>query len=384
MPTLPSNTWPNLYFTGGQQFNATTQVASEDLWIADPVPPPPTPHQTAPQQIQSLDEFLNTLGDKRVVKPKVERDHNAPIQEVYNYRALSIRKTESVAYEKVNKVEDRPFTFITNHALVGIEIEVENMHNTLPPIEAYWSAKSDGSLRNGGIELVSVPLQVKQIQLAMEHVWKCMYKNNKPDFSNRTSIHVHLNCRDMSQNQIYVMCLLYAIFEKHFYAFAGQRRLNSIFCVPLYRTNILSALKDVIYGLNPSWHKYTGLNLLPLLDNNGQRGFGTIEFRHLYGTHELPKIYSWINQILCLRKAAMSMTVQDIETEIFQMNTTSSYMDLYHRVFGDNCLLNDKKDFEECISNLKREIFTNEYSKTVKKTDASLYWEVARKLGIRG
>jgi hypothetical protein len=80
----------------------------------------------------------------------------------------------------------------------------------------------------------------------------------------------------------------------------------------------------------------------------------------------------------------MSMTVTEIETEIFQMNTTSSYMDLYHRVFGDNCLLNDKNDFEECISNLKREIFTNEYSKTLKKSDNCVYWEVARKLAIRG
>lgn len=387
MPAIPGS--PNTLF-GNNVLNGTNlagvpypipQLYPNAEVVMDDLVEPETP-----QAAQAIAQFLDSLGTptKSVMKKAVIRDHDSPLQEVYNYRGLSIRKTESVSYEKSNKVEDKPFVFVTNHALVGIEIEVENMHNSMPPFQAYWAAKADGSLRNAGIELVSVPLQVKQIQLAMEHAWKCMYTNNKPDFSNRTSIHVHLNCRDMSQNQIYVMCLLYAIFEKHFYAFAGQRRLNSIFCVPLYRTNILSSLKDVIYGLTPTWHKYTGLNLLPLLDNHGQRGFGTIEFRHLYGTHELQKIYSWINQILCLRKAAMSMTVTEIETEIFQMNTTSSYMDLYHRVFGDNCLLNDKNDFEECISNLKREIFTNEYSKTLKKSDNCVYWEVARKLAIRG
>lgn len=96
--------------------------------------------------------------------------------------------------------------------MVGIEIEVENITQQVIPL-AYWDAKSDGSLRNNGIELVSVPLQIKQVQLALEHVFDVLNQNNKPDFSNRTSIHIHVNCRDLTQDQLYNFILLYAIFE---------------------------------------------------------------------------------------------------------------------------------------------------------------------------
>lgn len=351
--------------------------------LAQPSIWPTTPTSTLNTEI---DNFLNSLGleSKHKIVTKPERDVNKPIQTQYSYKNLVLRKQESIAYEKKHTVQDKPFQFVTTNGLVGIEIEVENIENGVIPYDAYWSVKGDGSLRNNGVELVSVPLQIKQVQLAMEYAWTNLYKNNKPDFSNRTSIHVHLNCRDLSQNQIYTLCLLYAIFEKHFYAFAGTRRLNSIFCVPLYRTNILSNLKKMIFNLNPLWHKYTGLNLLPLLDSNEHRAFGTIEFRHLYGTHDLNKIYVWIDQILCLRRAVLNMSLEDVESAIRDMNTTSSYLDLYHRIFGKYCILHNKLDFEECVSNVKRELFSNEYYSTLKRSDASEYWALAGKLGLRG
>ena len=319
---------------------------------------------------------------KEVVDPTTNGDKQ--LQDLYSYKLLTIRKQDSIQYERHNKIIGNPYKFATYNGLIGIEIEVENICNPLGQLEAYWASKADGSLRNNGTELVSVPLQIKQVQLALEHAWNVLYKNNNPDFSNRTSIHIHLNCRDLTQNQLYTLCLLYAVFEKHFYAYAGTRRLNSIFCVPWFRTNICKSLKSVIYRFTPEWHKYTGLNLLPLVDNNDQRGFGTIEFRQLYGTKDLTSIYKWIDQILCLRKAALTMKLDEVEHHIREMNTTSSYMDLYYRIFGEHCILQNKSDFEECISNLKREIFDNEYSKTFKKSDNSDYWQTCRKLGLRG
>ena len=67
------------------------------------------------------------------------------------------------------------------------------------------------------------------------------------------------------------------------------------------------------------------------------------------------------------------------------MNTTSSYKSLYAQVFPEDYrILEHKKDFEDCVSNLKRELFGNEYKNTIRTTSESKYWQIANKLGLRG
>lgn len=306
------------------------------------------------------------------------------MQEIVNYPPLKLNKTAASSYEKGRKPKDEPFVWTTQQGYVGIEIEVENITNQVPTT-AYWSAKPDGSLRNNGMEYVSVPLAVKQIQLAIEHLYDAMYSSNNPDFSNRTSVHIHVNCRDMTQDQVYNFILLYAIFEKHFFSVAGTKRLNSIYCVPLFRCNILRGAKDVIYGQSPSWQKYCAINLLPLIPNNQTGCYGTIEFRHLYGTANPKDLMLWINDILCLRKWAMTYEKQWLLDQIKEMNTTSQYLGMYNTVFeGGRKVLTDKRDFEDCISNVKRELFGNTYWDTLKRSDMSPYWALANKMGIRG
>ena len=132
MPAIPGS--PNTLF-GNNVLNGTNlagvpypipQLYPNAEVVMDDLVEPETP-----QAAQAIAQFLDSLGTptKSVMKKAVIRDHDSPLQEVYNYRGLSIRKTESVSYEKSNKVEDKPFVFVTNHALVGIEIEVENIKN---------------------------------------------------------------------------------------------------------------------------------------------------------------------------------------------------------------------------------------------------------------
>ena len=329
-----------------------------------------------------FDMAIDAVKRKKVVKGP-DGEVLMRMQDVYSYPNLNLRKQDSIAYEK-NLVINNLYEFVTTNGMVGIEIEVENITEGVP-FPAYWSSHADGSLRNNGIEFVSVPLQVKQIQGALELLYKNMKAGNQPSFSNRTSVHIHLNCRDMTQDQVHCLTLLYAIFEKHFYSFAGTKRANSIYCVPLWRCNLLKYARDVIYSFNPSrWHKYCGINLLPLIDNNGNRGYGTVEFRHLYGTDSVHSILEWINMILCLRKAALEMSLKDLMEEIKSMNTTSSYLHLFARVFPNHKPAVTDKDFEECVSNIKRELFDTMYVDKVKRSPDSKYWELARKFGIRG
>jgi len=330
-------------------------------------------------------EAFTQIPTKKV-KAKATPNENLPalMQDLYSYSALKMRKTDSMTYERGNKIKGKPFQWATTQGLVGIEIEVENIKNGVP-LKAYWDTKADNSLRNRGAEFVSVPLQVKQIQLALEHLYEALCASNTPDFSNRTSVHIHVNCRDLTQDQIYNFCLLYAIFEKHFYRVAGTKRMNSIFCVPLFRTNQLSTLSNVIYGFDPSWNKYCGLNILPLVNNNLSHGYGTVEFRHLYGTNSIDTIMTWINDVMCLRKFACEITKPELLELIKSMNTTSSYMSLYSQVFsGGTQILSDKRDFEECISNIKRELFGNDYLSTLSKSDSGPYWKTMQLMGIRG
>jgi len=147
---------------------------------------------------------------------------------------------------------------------------------------------------------------------------------------------------------------------------------------------INSKAVEVIYGFNPSWHKYCGLNILPLIDNNGARGYGTIEFRHLYGTSDTKAILTWVDQILCLRKACTEIKKEDLLEQIKTMNTTSDYLALYYRIFTIPAQVRDKQVFEECISNIKRELFAFEYEQTLRKDNASTYWALAQKLGLKG
>lgn len=337
---------------------------------------------------QELSAFFDSITAAHAKVPKTasspNTNSNSLLQDIVKYKAMTLRKNESIAFEKTCTLKEKPMEWCTTQGMVGIEIEVENITTSLHPL-AYWDIKTDGSLRNNGVELVSVPLQIKQVQLALEHVYNVLTANNKPDFSNRTSVHIHVNCRDLTQNQIYNFILLYALFEKHFYSLAGNKRMNSIFCVPLFRTNQLNVLDNVVYGLSSNWHKYCGINLLPLYQNQVTQGYGTIEFRHLYGTSNQREILEWINDIMCLRKYACEVSKDDLLKNIKEMNTTSSYISLYSQVFAKGRkVLSNKKDFEECVSNIKRELFGNEYLNTVKRSDQSDYWVTINNLGIRG
>jgi len=344
----------------------------------------PQPEDTMATTTFTTGFFIDSISKAKVPKTASSPNTNSLLQDIVKYKAMTLRKNESNAFEKMHTLKEKPMEWCTTQGMVGIEIEVENITHSLHPL-AYWDIKADGSLRNNGVELVSVPLQIKQVQLALEHVYSVLTANNKPDFSNRTSVHIHVNCRDLTQNQIYNFILLYALFEKHFYAFAGNKRMNSIFCVPLFRTNQLNVLDNVVYGLSPNWHKYCGINLLPLYQNSVTQGYGTIEFRHLYGTSNQREILEWINDILCLRKYACEISKDDLLKNIKEMNTTSSYISLYSQVFAKGRkVLSNKKDFEECVSNIKRELFGDEYLNTVKCSDQSDYWLAVNSLGIRG
>lgn len=287
------------------------------------------------------------------------------ISKLYPFGNLSVQKQKHSEYEQ--KQQKPNYSIVSPSALVGIEVEVENMTNPLYS-EYYWNVKQDGSLRNSGLEFTSIPLRGYQVPYALEYLKKKINDNNKPDFSNRCSVHVHLNVRDMTWDQIKCLIILYALFERHFFYIAGTRREESIFCVPLYKTEQLRGVLQLEYT-QKSWHKYNALNLGTLLGSHDMPKYGTIEFRHLYGTDDLDIIINWINNIMCLREAARKIPLDQLLMDVYHMNTTSSYIALYSQVFGQyaNERLMLKHDFEQCVSYTKIALWGHEHKPQYKE-----------------
>ena len=179
---------------------------------------------------------------------------------LYGYPALNVRKAVHKTYEDTHPIA-YPMHIAEPQALIGIEVEVENMWKQAPAPELYWDAKEDHSLRNNGLEFTSIPLRGYQIEYALDYL-NMLIKNsgNEPDFSPRTSIHVHLNVRDMTWSQLKVLVLLYSIFERHFFHIAGTKRESSVFCVPLYKSVKHSTLSKLEH-ITTMWSKYNALNL---------------------------------------------------------------------------------------------------------------------------
>lgn len=289
------------------------------------------------------------------------------ITKLYGFQQLNVQKTKHNQYEQKNPIENPSFILQPN-ALVGIEIEVENMNNGGWIPEYYWNCKEDHSLRNNGLEFTSIPLRGHQIESALKFLFEefTLTGNTEFTFGNRTSTHIHLNVRDLTWDNIKSLLLLYCIFEKHFFTLAGTKRESSIFCVPMYRTHQASVIPN-INSFDRTWHKYSAINAGTILGNEDVPKFGTIEFRHLYGTSNIDTIINWINNIFCLRVACQQYTFEELLEKLNTLNSTSEYINLYQTIFKQYALpdllkRNNWKQFESCITALKLNLIKEKYT----------------------
>lgn len=285
------------------------------------------------------------------------------LQQFINYPGLLTKKIKHQKFEQQKTNLQYPYTFKNSTCLIGIEIEIENIQNFIKEnLLYYWEETEDHSLRNYGKEYRSIPLRASQIPYALEYL-KTILEETNPYyiFSNRCSVHIHLNVRDFTMEQLACFVILYSIFEKHFFHIAGTKRENNIFCVPLWKTNHLPPKNDL---LNPQyyndWHKYLALNCGSVFGSEHNKCFGTIEFRHLYGTLDPNILYPWINSIIALREASVRYKLNDLLLELDTANTTSNYLSWYYDIFGELRIPSQtltKNNYEFCISNTKLNLY---------------------------
>lgn len=238
--------------------------------------------------------------------------------------------------------------------LFGIELEIENLPRFSDGErwdDPDWDIKTDGSLRNNGYEFVSSPLPLKHVHTALKRAIDKI-KPTKESYSERTSVHVHVNMRGTTVDNVKSFCLLYLAVENLLFHYVNPERQKNIFCVPLSSfdsSNSFFGLFDKqVFRLSNAWSKYSALNLLPL------SSFGTLEFRHMQGTDDVEYINQWVEFINCLREACVAKDFAAWQTHVFSLNSSSEYETLIEIVFKEHAhmLLRD-------VDNIKQMMYGN-------------------------
>lgn len=214
---------------------------------------------------------------------------------------------------------------------IGIELEYENFVPIGLPEYNKWTLEVDHSLRNNGIELVSIPLSQHRIGAALREATKLINKT-RCIATPRCGVHIHVNMLDKTLAEVVNFAVIYTLCEPTIFKNYADGREKSHFCMPVFGNtdiaNNVYASMDVlrqedIPAAKPMTSKKTGLSfiagdihekkkILPLfrsskysaLNFESLKRLGTYELRHFYGTTDMEEVSKYVKLALRLRQAA--------------------------------------------------------------------------------
>lgn len=272
--------------------------------------------------------------------PNLNADFLKSLDMFKGYRANSFKPAE------VKKILEAFSPVLPVPTLLGIEVEVENMQKEMV-VPTFWHQEGDGSLRNGGREFKSWPLIPEHAFIATHILWnlfKSLSTAHTPDFSWRTSEHVHVSVQNLEEKEFRTILVLVALVEPLLFFIAGQAREQSNFCVPLVRSTMINPIRRYLNGkwslkeLHKKWNsaggehghgafKYAAVNLGRLND------LGTLEFRHLGGTEDVSLLHLWIQLLLKVYQAALIIPLKDLTERIQSVSSPKDYHLLLKDIF---------------------------------------------------
>jgi hypothetical protein len=193
--------------------------------------------------------------------------------------------------------------------MYGIELEYENLPM---PYEGpdMWELTGDGSLRNDGIEFVSMPLSRDQVAEALDTA-RDFLQGTTADPSPRCGIHVHLNMRGRTIGELFSFNTAYVLMEPSIFQHFCPDRVSSSFCVPFVENSHmisrahesiqLARASRMLTPLQPlvNTSKYSALNMSSL------PRFGTVEVRSLPSTLDFRLLRRWITMLTRLYDASV-------------------------------------------------------------------------------
>ena len=228
------------------------------------------------------------------------------------------------------------FKLVNPALIIGMELETENLQMGTYEYEVIgkntnFSVTQDGSLRGNAFEFISKPMR-SDAALGALNSFFTQTKFDERNYTDRCSVHVHVNCVDLSLDNVAALAVLYTVVEEILFSYVGGNRDSNIYCIPWSQCRshldlVQRFLADPSTVLR-KWNKYTALNLLPLAKQ------GTVEFRQMHGTANMEKLSTWINIIGSLFKNATEYKLNDLITEIKTLNSTSQYEMFYNKILS--------------------------------------------------
>lgn len=239
---------------------------------------------------------------------------------------------------------------------MGVEVEVENCSPRFREIihSGIWITAEEGMLRNNGREFVfAQPLfgkdMVDAIQFLDNKIEEHRQNRESYIFSHRTSVHVHIDVRDMEPGQLFSMLMYYIVFERPMfnwlYRQSGVDRSESPFCVPYFNSpddyiglfNNLFRLQqyddpdmqmELFHNFARQGQRYSAVNF------SSTNNLGTLEFRQMHGTSDSTEILTWVKMIQTLKLRGMEMPNPEPD-EMIQAISAHGPENFTRQFFGD-------------------------------------------------
>ena len=207
---------------------------------------------------------------------------------------------------------------------VGIEIEVEGVH--LPHVDSkYWRTEHDGSLKAAEAYeyVLKAPVERDEVNKALASLEK-VWKEDKAIINDsfRAGIHVHVNVRDLSVNEMVTFAVLYYIFEDILLKWCGDERVGNHFCLGSKDAEyvLFELEKAIVSGRLENLHsdriRYSSLNFKALPQ------YGSLEFRGMRSTKDMAVIEDWVGMLLALKDYAIKAGKPSTIVEEFSLKGT--------------------------------------------------------------
>lgn len=192
---------------------------------------------------------------------------------------------------------------------VGLEIEVEG-DGLVEVRDAIWRSEPDGSLRGHYPDtaceyILKKPIPIDKVEAAVRGLNKHLAES-KPNFSFRTSVHVHVNVQQLDIDQIMNMIYTYLLIEEPLINFCGKVRKGNQFALRLVDAEgLIGGLANIFtngrIAFEGDHYRYASLNIEALTK------YGSLEFRGMRGTLDNKVITAWANTLINIREYAKAM-----------------------------------------------------------------------------
>jgi hypothetical protein len=197
----------------------------------------------------------------------------------------------------------------------GVDCFVEGYNHTT---RAYWKIVSDASLhslRGHAGELVSPILDGVAGALELEKVINALNTVEGVTVNKSCGLHVHLDCRDMTIDQIKTTYERYSNYEEQIdLCMPRSRRGDPRWCAGLARTKDSVKRAATKEGAANVVGRYFKVNLAQIANR------GSIEFRQHSGTTEFKKIINWLSFLMQFTKTSIDLvtTAQKSKATIYR------------------------------------------------------------------